>query len=355
VSEVAKIGMCGHFGGELEFFDGQTIKTKVLFNELQEFLGRNEVIALDTYNWRKASFKLLVRCIKLIKNSDNIIILPAQNGIKIFVPLFTILNRRYKKNLHYVVIGGWLPELAGDKKYLLKHLIQFNNIFVETRSMQNNLNLLGLNNVSILPNFKRLRILKEDELVLKYSEPYKLCTFSRVTKEKGIEDAIEAVIEVNNTVGRIVCCLDIYGQIDDGYRERFEQLQKDFPDYIAYKGVVDFDKSVDVVKKYFALLFPTYYEGEGFAGTILDAFAAGVPVIATNWRYNAEIIQDKVDGFIYDYKKPEMLKEILLEIHDKPEDLINMKKNCLKRAKDYSPDTIVMKLVEYLNYWPQGE
>jgi glycosyltransferase involved in cell wall biosynthesis len=348
VVEVARIGICGHFGGELEFFDGQTIKTKILFTELKDFLGSKEVIAVDTYNWRKAPYNLLASCIKLIKHSDNIIILPAQNGIKIFMPLFAVLNRRYKKKLHYVVIGGWLPEFVGNKKHLLKHLTQFNNIFVETRTMQNNLKLLGLNNVSILPNFKRLRILKEDELVLKYSEPYRLCTFSRVMKEKGIEDAIEAVIAINNTVGRIVYCLDIYGQIDYGYRGRFEHLQKDFPDYIEYKGVVDFDKSVDVVKKYFALLFPTYYEGEGFAGTILDAFAAGVPVIATNWRYNAEIIQDRVDGFIYDYKKPEMLKEILLEIHDKPINLINMKKNCLKRAKDYSPDYVIKNLIQNL-------
>jgi glycosyltransferase involved in cell wall biosynthesis len=73
-----------------------------------------------------------------------------------------------------------------------------------------------------------------------------------------------------------------------------------FPEYIKYRGVVKFSDSVKVLKDYFALLFTIYYEGEGFAGTVLDAYASGVPVIATNWRYNSEIVQDKIDGIIFE-------------------------------------------------------
>ncbi|MFR3494185.1 MAG: glycosyltransferase [Blautia sp.] len=56
------------------------------------------------------------------------------------------------------------------------------------------------------------------------------------------------------------------------------------PQYIRYKGMVPFNQSTEVLKNYDALLFPTYYEGEGFAGTIIDAFAAGLPVIASDWK-----------------------------------------------------------------------
>jgi glycosyltransferase involved in cell wall biosynthesis len=58
-------------------------------------------------------------------------------------------------------------------------------------------------------------------------------------------------------------------------------MQKRFPEYVVYGGVVPFNKSVEVLKDYFAVLFPTYYEGEGFAGTIIDAHSAGVPIIAS--------------------------------------------------------------------------
>lgn len=75
-------------------------------------------------------------------------------------------------------------------------------------------------------------------------------------------------------------------------------MQKRFPSYIRYGGLVPFDKSVNVLKDYLALLFPIYYEGEGFAGTLIDAYFAGVPVIAPDWKYNAELVNEYV-GFVY--------------------------------------------------------
>ena len=41
-------------------------------------------------------------------------------------------------------------------------------------------------------------------------KPLPLCTFSRVMKEKGIEDAVYAVRTVNEHFGRTVYTLDIY-------------------------------------------------------------------------------------------------------------------------------------------------
>ena len=143
---------------------------------------------------------LLYRCYLLIKSCENIIIMPASNGIKVFIPLFSKMNRIFHKKLHYVVIGGWLPKLLRNNIQLISGLKDFEGIFVETYSMVNALNKLGLNNVHYLPNFKRLNNLDERELVYSYKEPYKLCTFSRVMKEKGIEDAINVVKTINNSL-----------------------------------------------------------------------------------------------------------------------------------------------------------
>jgi glycosyltransferase involved in cell wall biosynthesis len=48
------------------------------------------------------------------------------------------------------------------------------------------------------------------------------------------------------------------------------------------------------------MLFPTTWKGEGFPGVIIDAFIAGLPVIASNWNMNNEIIVDGVNGFIFE-------------------------------------------------------
>lgn len=125
----------------------------------------------------------------------------------------------------------------------------------------------------------------------------KLCTFSRVLKEKGIEDAIEAVTYINEQNKREIFSLDIYGQIDDAYKGDFMMMQRNFPEYINYGGIIRFDRSTEVLRNYYALIFPTYYEGEGFAGTLIDAMAAGVPVIASDWKYNTEIVMRIQRGF----------------------------------------------------------
>lgn len=40
---------------------------------------------------------------------------------------------------------------------------------------------------------------------------------------------------------------------------------------VEYKGLVPYDQSTKYLKQYFALIFPTFFSGEGFPGTIIDA------------------------------------------------------------------------------------
>jgi glycosyltransferase involved in cell wall biosynthesis len=210
------------------------------------------------------------------------------------------------------VIGGWLPEFLQKRKFLANILKKFDGIYVETNTMRTALEAQGFTNVFVMPNCKNLQILSEDELVYSDGAPLKLCTFSRVVREKGIEDAINAVRAVNETIGKTVYTLDIYGQVDATQTEWFDELQKSFPEYVSYKGCVDANKSVEVLKYYFALLFPTHYYTEGIPGTIIDAYAAGVPVISARWESFADIIDEKLTGIGYDFgNKQDLIHKLL--------------------------------------------
>ena len=59
-------------------------------------------------------------------------------------------------------------------------------------------------------------------------------------KEKGIEDAVKAVRTINEAAGSIIYTLNIYGQVDENYKEKFQKLTLDFPNYISYGGCVPF-------------------------------------------------------------------------------------------------------------------
>ena len=75
---------------------------------------------MDTYGWKKNPISFFIKCIKEFKCSKNVIILPAHNGVKVFVPFFAFLKKLYKTKVFYVVIGGWLPEKLKREKNLLK-------------------------------------------------------------------------------------------------------------------------------------------------------------------------------------------------------------------------------------------
>lgn len=340
-----KVGVCGHFGNGHDFFDGQTVKTKIVTSQLEKRFGVEHIVCVDTYGGTKKIFSHIFGIIKILLKCEHIIILPAQNGLRVIAPLLIFLNISFKRNIYYDVIGGWLPDFVSKRKLLKEFLKKFDKIFVETKSMKKQLENQGFKNIDIIPNCKDLDVINEYEVKNTIGKPYKLCTFSRVMKEKGIEDAIQAVYTINSMWNDTYFELDIYGQVDNNQKQWFKELQSKFPAYINYIGIVPFNQTTKVLKKYDALLFPTYYEGEGFAGTLIDSFAAGLPVIASDWKYNSEIIESGKTGVIFETHNVRELQNAIISIH---RDLIkwnSMKKNCLREAKKYLPDNAMEKLI----------
>lgn len=340
-----KICIVGHFGFGKNLLNGQTVKTKIIASEIEKRCGKENVKLVDSSGGIKNVPKLVSKIPKLLKRNENIIILPARNGLRVLTPALCFWNKFFKKKLHYVVIGGWLPQFVSGRKRLAANLKKFCGIYVETETMRQALVGLGFDNVYVMPNCKKLTVLSEDELICPESAPYKLCTFSRIMKEKGIEDAVSAVTEVNEKLGYRAYSLDIYGQTDAAQTEWFESLKSKFPDYIRYGGEVPYDKSVETLKEYFALLFPTYYDGEGFAGTLIDAFSAGVPVIASDWKYNTEIVNENV-GYIFKTGNPAELYDLLIKTAKEPSLLLGKKKNCLREAEKYKAENAIKVLLE---------
>jgi glycosyltransferase involved in cell wall biosynthesis len=347
MSEI-RIGIIGHFARSVIRVDGQTIKTNMLYSELCRCFPSDTIIIGDTYRWKQRGVQLLFETIRIMVKCRYVIIIVKDKGLRIFLPLLLLLNVFLRKQIHHVVLGGDLPEIIHANTGMLYFLQAITANYVETASMQKKLKEMGLENVLVMPNFKRLPILAERELNMNFAKPLALCTFSRVSQTKGIEDAIIAVHKVNELMGTTVYTLDIYGQIDEGFRERFHELLAIDPAHIQYKGIIPFDKSVPILQNYFLLLFPTFYVGEGFPGTLIDAFSAGVPVIASDWRYNSELIEDGTDGFIVKAHDIPVLTSKLIEIAKAPEAIARMKKNCLDKAGKFHPDLVISEFLQHM-------
>lgn len=343
-----KAGVCGHFGGGGSFSDGQTVKTVVMTEQLRKIWGAEQVLSLDTYQWKKHIFRILFQSFNMIKRCENILLLPARNGVRVFIPLFLFLNKFYRRKLHYVIIGGWLPDVLKESPYLLRKMKKLDSLCAETVTMTEKLKALGLSKVYFLPNFKQLSITQDISYEPGTSLP--LCTFSRVIKIKGICEAVEAVRRVNEKSGRIAYTLDIWGDIHPGFSEEFAKLQAEFPSYINYKGCLSYAETTETLKSYFALLFPTrYFRGEGIPGSILDSYAAGVPVLSSHFVNAPQIIEHGKTGLILDFEHiTEALEETLTRLAEHPEELIAMRKACTLKAADYQAEKVVAEFADML-------
>lgn len=338
------VGICGHYGGNKVFLDGQTVKTKNVTSELIKKYGKQKVVTVDTYGGVKSILKCLKKLHFMLKNCENIIILPAHNSIKVFPFFLVVLNQFYHRKIHYIVIGGWLPEFVKSNHYIAKVLKRLDYIYVETSTMKKELVKQGFKNTIIMPNFKRLNIINAELLSHQYIKPFKLCTFSRVMKQKGIEDVIDVVNEINDKRGQIIFELDIYGQIDSDYEDEFNKLKEEFSINIKYKGAVLAEKSVDIIQDYFALVFPTHFYTEGIPGTIIDAYAAGVPVIASEWESFKDVIDNGITGLGYEFGNKMDLQKKLEYIADNPKLIINMKSACIEKAEQFMPENAILKM-----------
>ncbi len=341
-----KVGIVGHFGLGHELLNGQTIKVKVLFQEFQNQLGIDNTMAVDTHGGAKKVPSMIFNTIKMFQQCENCMVLPAYKGVLLFTPLFTLLNTIYHRKTYYIVVGGWLDSYLDKYKWLKKQLKNYTAICVETTTMKKALEKRGFDNIALMANCKELTQLSALDLKYSFRPPYEICTFSRVMKGKGIENLINAVIQVNEKAGHIVYTLDIYGEVWKDYVHEFTVMQKSFPEYIRYKGSVNYDKSVEILKNYFALVFPTLFYTEGIPGTIIDAYAAGLPVISSRWESFSDVVEDNITGIGYEFGSDKALRETLEMIERNPQIVINMKEACLRKSKSYLPKVVVGRFIE---------
>ena len=341
------VSIIGHFAQGRVVLNGQTIKTKIIADQLENIYGKENVRRIDTADGWRFLLRLPFSAFYWLCISKNIIMLPAHNGVRIIPLVLVVATLLFHRRLFYVVIGGWLPEHTRRNVMLRWILRRLNRIFPESLSMKIALEEQGFQNITIMPNTKPLDIANIKSLPDDTRTPLSACTFSRVMREKGIEEAVEAVIACNKKTNRVSVTLDIYGQIESGEEQWFESLKKTFPDFVRYQGAVGYQETNKILCQYNALLFPTFYDGECFAGTFLDAFAAGLPVIASDWHDNANIVKHGYTGFIFPVHSVKALTLQLIDIVNNPTSLSILRENCLKEALKYKPENIVKTLVSH--------
>lgn len=288
-----KVIFIGGLGRENEF-GGELTKNKFIVRQLRN-LGWN-VVTVDTAGARRNPFKILSMPFK-VAASPNVPIIFSTCFANIR-PFFKIISRLWPRRKYvYWVIGGNLYKRITEGPYNVDDFDRFAAILVEGKKMLSELNELGIDGIRVVPNFKDVSLIPDiSEKHIGSDDVLRCVFFSRITPSKGVNIILETCRNLRDS--GLNFTVDFYGEVATDYRDEFLSEIAKFEN-VSYKGVLDFfaPDGYQTLARYHLTLFPTYWEGEGFPGVIVDSYIAGVPVLASDWNFNGELI-DSETGFL---------------------------------------------------------
>ena len=336
--EKKKLGIIGVAGSGARFATGQAVKIRTLRKWFADRYGEDQVLFANIDSAKKHPLRVLKNIKMALKNCENVLFMPGQN-IEIFAPVTAIMNRKFKSRIQYIVTGGDLAEVLKRKPSLVKYIASFDGTHVQSTTLCEELKGLGVEKAMYLPNCRDyVPAVKFDHWK---DMPIRVCTYSRVTKDKGILDAIEIVKKANQLAGKTLFNLEIYGKMYDSFKEELDKALEESGGIAKYMGVRDSSETVDTLRSCFAILFPTYFECECFAGTALDAFSARIPIIANDWLYNSEVINSGKNGFIYPFRDNDVAASQLYKLYTDKELYRHIQEGCEESMKRFSTDAIM--------------
>lgn len=153
-------------------------------------------------------------------------------------------------------------------------------------------------------------IKKLDFNVSQPKDSYRILSIARLVPWKGLGTLIEimpGLLRENPNFELII--------IGDGPgKENLESIIKNhrLEDKVKMMGRVDHEKVIEYLKGGDLFILNTGYEG--LSHQLIEAMAAGIPIITTDVCGNPETIKDGYNGLLIDYNNREQLKEAILKL-----------------------------------------
>lgn len=307
---------------------------------LIEFLRKDPKVSLEIVDtWGRKGIASLLASVKAILGSsqDTVVIFSiARRGVLSIIKIMSLLCIRRK--MIFLVPGGDIYKEISEST--LKLLRRIDKILVQADYLRTAYMNFGLDNVEVLHNFKNIKYLPATSI--SKDGKLHLVFLGRIIKQKGIEEIMASFSGFDP--GSVT--VDFYGKLVD-YDESFFEHYSDCG--VSYKGFLDLQDSqgYELLASYDALLFPTYFEGEGFPGVLIDGFIAGLPAIVTDYHANPEIIQNGYNGIVIPVKNVAALSEAIRKLTDKVF-LEQLSQNARSSASKYSTEVVLSKLLRYV-------
>ena len=332
-----------------EKYDGERIKCTLIYESLKKFVDLC-VINLSKhkiFNTLAIFFKSLFGRRKY----QYVVISKDAHGANIIQKILRLA--RYPSNrIIYFEIGPFLYDRILNGSIKKETFINDRLIVVETNSMKEELESLGFERISVFPNFKPICRIDFNEQVYP-KDVLHLVYLSRIEEPKGIYDLIVVLVSLNKDKVRFV--LDVYGRPQNKDEEAKITELSNKHEFVNFLGMMEVGskESYEKLSTYDLHVFPTKYR-EGFPGSIIDFFIAGVPTLSASFARAHEILTDK-DSIVYKRGDNDDLYIKLNYIYNNQSILKELRLNSFARRNMYSVEAFEKYLKELIDILMFGD
>jgi glycosyltransferase involved in cell wall biosynthesis len=327
---------------------GEQVKNQLLSSFLRQ---RHRLDTIDTEHWKRRPWVVPRLFWSVFAGGYDTIILSASSGsVHRLLRILSISPRTLARTL-YLVVGGYLPTGIREGRFKATTYAGLKAIVLQGEGLRKELAGLGIASpLHVMPNSKPLPRLHGD--AGRYAgSVVRFLFLGRIAEPKGTITIFEALEDPLLRDRADSFSVDFYGRLEEGHRERFlAELGRH--GNCAYKGYIDVthepDRSYAAFAGYHAMLFPTHWMGEGFPGVVIDAYVAGLPVIASDWNMNREVVEDGRTGRIIPPKNPVALAAAMASVLDDPGSWALMSEACHMAVRDYDAEKVLASYLEPL-------
>jgi len=325
--------------------------TKVSFESFCESLQRDPEVNLSTLNTSRP-MKGKSRLEKLLLNLSTLskvlvtafwgsfrydVIIWNLSATALFAsgPLFWLFTRFGKAKIILRLFGGDLDSVFQSKPRLLQKILSkmisdFDGLLLQTKILVDKFE--GFNrHVIWFPTTRDLQLVDQATAPTCNRFAY----LGQIRKEKGIPEIIAASRSVKGNIKVSIC-----GPLMHPYDPR-DEIRGAGAEYLE---PVDHEDIARFLSNFDALLFPSYYEGEGYPGVVIEALQMGLPVIATNWRSLPEIVVDNQNGVIIEARNEKVLCEAMTRLNQDSVLFQRLRRGAIDSGQQFKPASSLARL-----------
>ena len=195
--------------------------------------------------------------------------------------------------------------------------------------------------IKVIPNGIELeRFIKKEKLTNKIKQNKTIIYVGSLISLKGVNYLIKAIDIVNKKYKNIR--LLIIGEGED--RIILENMVKDLQldNVVKFTGLIPNTELPNYLQMGDIFVLPSL--SEGFPNVLLEAMAAGLPIISTNVCGLSEIIKDGENGYLVDPRNHEILAEKILFLVQNPKIQERISNNNLKEIMKYSWSSVTEQI-----------